>query len=173
MVQAVELEIDTPENSNLHFRPLCRSVRGRFDFARVAEPMARVKAIDWPVIPSQRIGITVDGAGYLIETLHAPENAAIKEKIERMGMRLEPAMQEFEGIDQPSWLWWLRQAVQAGVARVVSGKLPEVIHGAIRKNFILAEPPMSPSERMSAALENQTTAFNNLTSAILKLVEAK
>lgn len=171
-INAVELEIDA-DNANLHFRPLMRSVRGKFDFSRMGEPLARVKGAEWPVIPSQRIGITPDGVGYLIEPIHAPEHAALKEKIERAGMKLEPAMQEFEGIDQPSWLWWLRNAVQAGCARVVSGKLTDQINGPVRKNFILSEPPMSAADKVNAALENQTVAFNRLTDAILKMVEVK
>lgn len=173
MIQPVEISVDTPTNDNLHFRPLQRSIRGRFDMMRIPEPMARVKAQGWPPIPGQILGIDPSGTAFIREVLHEAEHAAIKEKIEKMGMRLEPPVQTFENIDVPSFLWWARQAVESGVATVVSGKLPEQIHGPVRKNFILSEPAMTRDEKMTAALEGQTVAFNRLTDAILQLVSKK
>ena len=54
MVKAIEVSIDDPHNHSLHFRPLQRTVRGGFDFNRLAEPMAKVEASKWPgPIPGQ------------------------------------------------------------------------------------------------------------------------
>lgn len=173
-MQAIELEIDGQYNECLHFRPIQRAVRGRFDMQRIGEPMARVKAQEWAMpIPSQRLGINPDGIGYISEPLHDAEYAPLKEKIEKQGMRLEPKLQTFEGIHLPSWLYWLKQAVASGLARVVKGKLPDVIDGEPRKNFILAAPEQSTADKLTNALTEQTAAFNRLSDALLKVLESK
>ena len=162
-MKALELEIDGQHNENLHFRPLQRSIRGRFDFNRVAEPMARLKAANWPSpIPSQRLGIDADGVGFVVEPLHDDEHAATREKIEARGMKLEPKLQTFESIDLPTWLFWLKRAVESGIAKIVSGKLPDKIDGVARKNFILNEPEQSAADKLTAAIEKQTAMFEKL-----------
>ena len=160
---AVEIEIDGSHNENLHFRPLQRAVRGRFDFMRIGEPMAKVQAAQWPTaIPGQRLGIDADGTGYVVEPLHDDEHALIKEKIEKQGMKLEPELQIFDGIHLPSWQYWLKRAVESGLATIVSGKLPDKIEGKPRKNFILAEPDPSPTDKLTVALERQNELFAKL-----------
>ncbi len=163
MVKAVEIAINGQHNEALHFRPLQRSIRGRFDFMRIGEPMAKVKATEWPTpIPSQRLGIEPDGTGYVVEPLHDEEFAPIKEKIEKLGMKLEPALQTFKGIDLPTWLFWIKQAVESGIAKVVSGKLPDKIDGKPRKTFIVNEPEPSATDKLTAAIEKQSAMFAKL-----------
>ena len=78
-MKAIEIEIDGPCNERLHFRPLQKSIRGRFDMMRIGEPMAKVKAQEWPTaIASQRLGIGPDGAGYDMEPVRGDEYAGIK-----------------------------------------------------------------------------------------------
>ena len=163
MVKALEIEIDGLCNEQLHFAPLQRHVRGRFDFMRIGEPMSKIKAHEWPVtIPSQRLGIDPDGTGYIREPLHDGEFAPIKEKIEKMGMKLEPAVQEFPGIDVVTWYFWMQRAVESGLARVVSGRLPDRIEGTPKMNFVLNEPPTSAVDKLTAAIEKQTVMFAKL-----------
>lgn len=173
MVQAVEIEIDGPHNENLMFRPISRSVRGRFDFMRIGEPMAKVKAVEWVPIPSQRLGINDKGVGYIYEPLHDPEHAALKEKIERMGYRFDPPRTTFTEVDLPSWLFWMKSAVDSGLAKITVGTLPLKPEGFPRKNFILAEPEKTSGDKLTAALEAQTVAFNRLTDALLKHIIEK
>lgn len=169
-MQAIEIEVDGPHNENLRFRPLQRRIRGRFDIQRVGEPLAKLKAHEWPTpIPAQRLGITADGDGYLLEPLHDAEYAALREKIGKGGKRLEPPVQEFESIHLPSWLYWMRRAVESGLARVVKGKLPDKIDGEPRKDFINAPPDPSATDKLTKTLEAQTNAFNRLAAAIEKL----
>lgn len=172
-MQAIEIEVDTPTNDNLHFRPLTRSIRGRFDMMRMGEPLARVKATEWPPIPSQRLGITPDGIGYLVEPLHDPQHSGLKTKIERAGMTLEQPLTQFDGIHLPSWLFWMKQACDSGMARVTKGQLPDQIDGTPRHNFIIAEPAASDGDKLATALADQAAAFNRLTDAILQLVAKK
>ena len=171
MVDAVEIEVDGPQNEQLRFRPLQRSIRGRFDMARLNEPMSATRAKEWPMpIPSQRLGIDPDGSGYIAEPLHEAEYAPLREKIERGGMRLEEEVQHFEGIHLPSWLYWMARAVECGLARVTKGNLPkaEDVQGEPRKNFIMAPPEPGPTDKLTAAIERQNELFEKL---IAKLAE--
>ena len=166
---AVELEIDGAGNECLHFRPLERKLRGRLDLTRVKEPLAAVEAQKWPKpIPSQRLGIDAMGIGYLLEPLHDADNTALREKITKQGMGLEPARMTFEGIDLPTWYFWLQRAVESGIAKVISGKLPERIEGKPRMNFVMAEPEPSTSDRLTAAIERQNDLMARLLERIAK-----
>lgn len=159
----VEIEIDGPCNENLHFRPLQRAVRGRFDLNRVGEPMARMKSVEWPrPIPSQRLGIDADGSGYILEPLHDAENAAMRERIEKQGMKLAPACETFDDVHLPTWLFWIKRAVESGVARVVAGTLPQRIDGTPKRNFIVDRPAQSTGDRLAAAIERQNELFERL-----------
>lgn len=170
-MKAVEIEIDGQHNENLRFRPLQRSIRGRFDFMRMGEPMAKVHAQNWPqAIPSQRLGIDADGVGYVEETLHRDEFAALREKIEHQGFKLEPKVARFEGVHLPSWYYWIQRAVKCGLAKVTKGEVPTKIDGEPIKNFILAKPEPSSTDKLTAAIERQSELFEQL---LNKLAEAK
>ena len=160
---AIEIEIDGDRNESLRFRPLQRSIRGRFDLNRIAEPQARLRAAELPLpIPGQRLGIDPSGTGYLIEPLHDEDHATIREKIEKKGMKLEPELTEFPNIDLPTWLYWLKRAVESGIAKITKGKLPDKIDGKPRKNFVMAEPEPSVTDKLTAALEKQSVLFEKL-----------
>ncbi|MEX1095343.1 MAG: hypothetical protein WED34_04805 [Planctomycetales bacterium] len=170
----IEIEIDGPRCESLHFAPLQRRIRGRFDLNKMGEPMARVKAQQWPVpIPSQRLGIDEDGVGYLHEPLHDDENAPLREQIERRGKGLEPKLQRFEHIHHPSWLFWMKRAVESGIAKITKGSLPTTIEGKPRLDYILASPGPSAGDKLTKTLNEQTKAFNRLADAIEKLATKK
>ncbi|MCA9109888.1 MAG: hypothetical protein KDA52_08085 [Planctomycetaceae bacterium] len=170
----VEIEIDGPCNEELRFRPLQRNVRGRFDLMRINEPMAKVKSGEWTPIPSQRLGIDGDGFGYIEEALHDEQHAPLKEKIEKKGMTLEPPLQTFDGIDVPSWLFYMKRAVEAGIAHVTKGKLPDVVDAkAVKRNYLMADTEPSSTDKMAEAMQAQAKSFDRLTDAILRLVESK
>lgn len=159
----IEVEIDGPHNECLMFRPLQRSIRGRFDLNRVGEPMARMKSVEWPQpIPSQRLGIDADGSAYILEPLHDDEHAAIRERIERQGMKLPPECETFDDVDLPTWLFWIKRAVDSGIAKVVAGQLPKVIDGTPKMNFIVNRPTQSTADRLAAAIERQNVLFEKL-----------
>jgi hypothetical protein len=164
MVKPCEIEVDGLHNECLSFRPLPgKLIRGRFDLNRITEPMARLLTAKWPdPIPGQRIGIDRDGAGYIAEPLHDEEFAVTREKITKAAMKLAPPIETFEGVDAPSWIFWLKRAVDSGVARVVKGELPDTLPTNARQNFILAEPPTAPLDKLTAALERQSALFEKL-----------
>jgi len=169
MVKPVEVEVDGPRCEDLIFAPLQRRIRGRLDFLKVGEPMAAVEAQNWPgPIPGQRLGIDREGTGYIAEPLHDPRNGTIKERIEAKGMKLEPKTQVFDSVDAPTWLFWIKQAVEAGIAKVVSGKLPDKIDGKVQMNFVTNEPAESPVDKLTAAIERQTATFEKLLERLSK-----
>jgi hypothetical protein len=163
-MKSIEVEIDGQHNESLSFRPLPgRRIRGRFDMNRVAEPMARLRTAEWPQpIPGQRLGIDMDGNGYVSEPLHAPEHAPTREKIVKKGMKLAPETEVFEGVDVASWLFWIGKAVASGIAKVVKGELPAKVEGKHRLNFIMAERPQSSQDKLTAAIERQNDLMAQL-----------
>ncbi len=165
--QPVEIEINGQRNENLYFRPLQRSVRGRFDLNRVGEPTARMKAVDFPhPIPSQRIGIEADGSGYIMDPLHDGEFAALRERIERQGKKLPPKLETFDDVDLPTWLFWIKRAVDSGIAKVVAGSLPKTIEGEPKMNFIVNRPKETTGDRLAMAMERQNILFEKLLSRL-------
>lgn len=160
---AVELEVDSPTNSNFRFRPMERNIRGKLDFTRIREPQAMIESSKWPKpIPSQRFGIDPDGDGYLIEPLHDPENAALREKIEKRGVKLEPALTTFEKVDLATWYFWLLRGVQSGILKIVKGSLPDKIEGTPRKNFITNTPKQSSNDKLAEAINRQSDLMEKL-----------
>ncbi len=164
----LEIEVAGPCNENLLFRPLQRKVRGRFDVQVAMKHDSGAAALlnEWPTpIPGQRIGVNVaTGEGYISEPLHEPEHAAYREKIERSGMGLEPERQTFT-VDVPTWTYWLKDAVIAGLATVTVGTLPDEIQGKPQKLFY-SEEQTNPIDRLAAAMEKQNESF----AALLKLL---
>lgn len=173
----VEIEIDGPRNENLRFRPLQREVRGRFDWLRIGEPEAHRAAVQWGglPIPGQRIGF--DDAtltGYVTEPLHDPAHAALAEKIKARGMKLPPQRESFDRCDRDTWLFWLRQAVACGLARIVKGELPEGIdESKVRRDFLFAPRQPSTTDKLTAALAAQAAAFNRLADVLERSLTSK
>jgi len=153
------VEVDGPQNENLQFLPLGEKVRGRFDTLRLANPGNLRQRFPVP-IPGQRIGLSVtDAKGFVIEPLHDPEHAAIREQAEKIG-KLVPAVRELPAIDVPTWVAWLRWAVEAGLARIVSGKLPTAT-GTVQTRFI-GTSHADPIDRLAAAMEDQNAILRQL-----------
>ncbi|MBI2480292.1 MAG: hypothetical protein HYV60_17160, partial [Planctomycetia bacterium] len=137
-MQTIEIEIDGHRNEALHFRPIRRNVRGRFDLTRETEPLAMMKRGEFPLpIPSQRLGLDLETCeGYVAEPMHDAEHTAIRDVIERRGFRLPVAREAFPAVHVPTWLHWIKRAVDSGLAKIVKGELPSVIEGEPQKSFI-------------------------------------
>ena len=160
MVKAntIEIEIDGKRNEALRFRPLQRTIRGRFDLNRVAEPQARMKTTEWPEpVPSQRIGIDLDaGTGFVLEPIH--QNPVLKSRIEKRGLQLAAEREEFKNVDLPTWLFWIKRAVDSGLAKVVVGELPAKIEGEPQMDFIVSRKA-DTNDRLAAAIEANTAVL--------------
>lgn len=112
----------------------------------------------WPEpIPSQRIGIDLDSrTGFVVETIH--QHPALKSRIEQRGMRLAAEREEFKNVDLPTWLFWLKRAVDSGLAKVVVGELPKTIEGEPQMEFIVRRRA-DTNDRLAAAIESNTAVL--------------
>lgn len=172
----IEIEVGAAgRNCNLTFMPLGKRIRGRFDVARAiktdGEAARLLKA--WPdPIPGQVIGIDVEaGMGYLREPLHDPEFAAIRERIEKTGKKLEPERQTFQNRHVPTWLHWLKRAVECGAAKLVRGTLPEKIDGELEFNTPFARAMQTrkdPTTRLAEAMERQSEMLAKVLAELVK-----
>ena len=159
----VEIEIDGPHNENLIFMPIgAKRVRGRFDWRRVREPLAAITAARWPaggVIPGQRIGLDLEtGTGFVVDPLHDDANALTRERIVGQGLALPPARQEFPSVHVPTWLHWIKRAVEAGLAKIVTGALPAKIEGEPKLSFF-GNPTVDPRDAMIDKLIDLVTGL--------------
>lgn len=173
----IEIEIDGPRNQSCIFRPLQRRLRGRFDLRRCAEPAAMTKHTEHPdCIPGQRLRLnTVTGKAELIEPLRLPEFAAIRERYEvnKRGEKVHsfPEHEAFESVDVKTWLYWLAVEVKAGMARLLSGVLPDPdkIDG-VRRNFYTA-PTKTREDKMATAIDRMAAATENNTRVLAELLK--
>lgn len=176
--ELLELEIDSPNDGPVFFGPLGRRLRGRFDAARVVKHDGSASRLlnEFPnPIPGQRLVVNVDtGECVVLEPLHDAEFAAIRQKIEKAKMTLEPERQEYKQ-HVPTLLHWCKRLVEDSCARVLRGKLPDKIDGEPKELSPLG--PRKPSqiqeltkafERQSAALERQAAAFEGILAELLK-----
>jgi hypothetical protein len=175
MSNVVEVEVNGKNNANLFFGPLGRSVRGRFELTNATrhDPAAAALTNRWSEpIPGQRIGIDVDaGEGFLIEPLHDEQYGATRDRIKKTH-KIEPAKQTFPA-HVPTWLYWLKRAVDAGLAKVTAGKLPDKIEGAKMDLFIphhksATDKLAAAMERQAAAIEKQNEVFSKLLTTLLE-----
>lgn len=124
--QALTVEVDSADNSNLHFFPLGRTLRGRVDFSRIlGREISTLRDKFRQPIPG--MVITFDGkTASLIDPLHDAEHATTKSLLIKEGYVLGPARQDFDAVDSATWSHWLRRAIEDGLVRIVSGHVPKV-----------------------------------------------
>ena len=170
-MNTIEIEVDGKHNEAFHFRPIGRTVRGRFDLSKVSEPLAQMQRGKFPLpIPSQRLGIDIElGEGFIAEPLHEVEHTAIRDVIETRGFKLPAEREAFASVHVPTWIFWIKRAVESGLARVVKGTLPATIEGEPQKSFITKRPEVKTDDRLVAAIERQ----NELMAALLSQLGKK
>lgn len=133
-MSTIVIEADTETNGNLYFPPLMRTIRGRFDFLRVKEKMARMT--EWPVIPGQLLHVnTATGAMHVEDPLHEKDHAEARKRILARGQTLPPAREDITGVDVPTMLFWMHNAVQSKAAKVISGTFPDKLPGKPKTRF--------------------------------------
>ncbi|MGE3180937.1 MAG: hypothetical protein AB7N71_04850 [Phycisphaerae bacterium] len=94
----------------------------------------------WPrPIPGVRVVVDpVNRTAAIIEPLHDTEHAATRDRIAAMGLSLPPQREDFSDIDINTWMYWLRRAVESGVASIIKGTFPDIDDAAAQKSFITA-----------------------------------
>ena len=128
----VEIEVDSPKNGSLVFAPIQKKVRGRYDDSRVIAEYVKRDARKYP---GQVIGLDLEsGVGYIRETLHEDRYESLRIRLSQQ-WSIPQERREYQSTDVPTWLHWMRRAVDGGLARVVKGVLPEKIEGTPRKEW--------------------------------------
>lgn len=165
----IEVEIDDACNRSLSFFPLKRRIRGRLDFHRV--PGAKEELQKWPrPIPGQRLVLDLAaGEAHLVESLHLKEFELEKRKIERADKRI-PDNESFGKVDVPTWLFWLKRAVEDKTATLIRGQFPAVIEGEIKKS-VLGVKSIDTNANLAKVIEKLGSALEAQTAVMTKLFE--
>lgn len=155
--EPIEIQVDALDK-HLYFPPLSRQIRGTVDFRRIADrdPGALLMSRDWGTVPGEVLGIDRDGKVYVREPLHAAEHKKLKERIGRAGMALQDERTEFENADLARVLWTIKRAVDAGIATILRGRLPDVM-------------PDDPDKRV--AVDERDVQINTLVGSVTKLAD--
>jgi hypothetical protein len=152
------VEVEFVGNRDHYFRPMGRVIRGRLETSAMPERGATDLAREFSSVPGMVLGLADDGNAYLREPLHEPAHAGIRKKLERR-FTIADEREDLGKVDLPTFVWWIGQAIEAELARIVRGALPEV-KGRVRKNFLHAdrEDPRRRLEKMqlAAALATMT-----------------
>jgi len=118
----LEVELDA-KGTDVYFKPLDRTLRGRLDFADVANADKQRRLWGGP-IPGMIVGVDVTkGEGFIKEPVHG--NEKMKELAEKE-FTLAPELETFPDVDVPKWLRAIGRLIQSGFARVIRGEPPEV-----------------------------------------------
>jgi len=169
--QVVEVEVCAPSHRKLFFRPIGRSVRGRVAFSAESQHASHKR---WPEpVPGIVLGVNLaTGETYLRDPIFDPEQHNLRQTISERGYRLPPEREEFSGETPATWVFWLQRAVEAGLARVIKGELPDVdsLEGEPRRHFITA-PPRRPDASMADALKAMAGAIQENTRVLSALAE--
>ena len=163
MVKAVVVEIDGSQNESLFFRPVGRVVRGRFDPRRLPDESGTLARRFPKGVPGQRLELDVTaGRGAIVEPLHLAEFKTEAAEISKLGS-LPASRQEFElsEKDAMTWAWFIKTAVDIGLAHVVIGELPKVTAEDADLTF-LTKPEANPLDKLTAALERQNELLGKL-----------
>jgi len=166
----VEIEAADPQGRRLYFLPLQRRLRGEFNYNMPAEPLAKMHINRIPeTVPGQRLALDVDSAtAWISEPLREPEHAVLAEKLrDRYKCTFAPEREELKDVDVPTFLYWMRRAVESGSARLVRGELPEKINGEPRKSFF-SNASEDSSTKLADAIEKQTTVLTQLVRMLAK-----
>lgn len=120
------VELDSPNNNNMLFRPLQRVLRGKFDPKRMN---GDGKAKHAPVVPGLHIGVNPKTkVGRVYDPL----------KEEREYLRVRDGLKASHGwsdiiivqeaihndIDVTTWLFWMKRMIENGTAHLITGSAP-------------------------------------------------
>jgi hypothetical protein len=132
----VEIEVATPQNGNLLWKPTARVLRGRFDKANIPYSQLPEHFAQWPVLPGLYIRIDARRrTAEIVDPMSLPEHAELLKRFNflqkgQSAFRVESGPEEpqrFEGMTDTqlkTWLYNARRAVDASFAVVRSGNLP-------------------------------------------------
>jgi len=175
----LEIEFVASHARPVLFPPIDRPLRSKIDFvqlSRTTKGAAELMHTWGDSLPGMRI--TVDtGAkeATLIEPLHEPAYARVREQIAKKGERLVDARETFSNVDVATWLFWVARLRDSGSVKLVAGSLGTVDQikaefGAPRIRSYAPVEPNNSVERLCAIMfsllsDKQKTAAGELLAA--------
>lgn len=151
-MDTVTLEVSA-RNCDLYFRPAQRSLRGRLDFMEIPDPAAGTLAKHWGgALPGQLIELDfTNKRGRVLEPLHDRPLAVAK--LKERGLALAPREQALSW-DGATLHYWTRRAVEAGMLRIVEGRLPgEQPPGVVQKQWVYKTSISAKEARVDKMIE--------------------
>lgn len=134
MAGTIVIEIDSASNNDHQWEPTGTRLRGRFLPGRVNHTAGALPQELPEGIPGQQVHIDPDGKfARITDPLAAPEGAPLRAKLTELivgkGGQLSfgEAERRYDGIHVGQWVGWAVRAVKAGLARLISGKLPDAV----------------------------------------------
>ena len=137
----VEIEAGDDRNSQVLFAPKQETLRGRFSPHNFAGDASSLRGImNMPAIPGVRVRLDFRaGTGLIHDPLSQPQHQATLEKASAIWKKVNPMeaagrdivarpeMLEEEMDDNrvATWMYWMMRMVGGGLARVVSGDMPQ------------------------------------------------
>jgi hypothetical protein len=179
----IVIEINSPTNADLLFRPINEVVRGRFEPARLKmKDKGDLFELFPQGIPGQRIELDeAKAVGVIAEPLrekcHADTAKAVRRacRVRQLGVTddgtdvateqagfIPPARKEFSNIHAPSWAYWMKRAVQSEQAKLVSGTFAAEYPDASR--FDMHTPTADPRD---AKIDKLTGTVNALAALLM------
>ena len=170
----IACEVDTLKDTNLYFPAIGKRIRGKFDpQRRVARNPDNAPLLgQWPrPVPGQLIELDTEKAEVTVrEPLEDEENSDIVDLFKKRGIKI-PETETHRGVHVPSCLHILKNAVDAGLCKVVEGKIPSKIEGRMLKSFI-NPGETDPEEELRQTVAENSRVMRQCALAIEKLAEA-
>ena len=147
------VEIDGPRNNSWSFPAMSRVIRGKFDLLRVAEPNAVKLRQQYPdPIPGQQLCVDLSsGECAVLEPLQDDAHETLRKKLEK-SYSIAPAREVVSGADVSTWLFWIKKAVKAGIAKVISGSIPDKLPGEPKVRNLFGTERRNPQQDLQRAL---------------------
>ena len=170
----IVVECGNDKSHNVHFPPVVKNVRGRFNAQMIAarNPDASRLLRQFPdPVPGGRIYLDEKtGEGSILEPLRLDEFKDLRSLFEKRGIKV-PEDQHFQNVSVTDWLYCLKDLVDAGLATVLEGKIPSKIEGKRSKSFIVADAP-DEMETLRATVAENSRVMRECVEAIKALAEA-
>ena len=181
MAGVLEIEFGNDKGQDCLFYPALSKLRGKLDFVVMQQHNPEVGKLYGKFqqgIPGQRVRIDPErGEAFIIDPLSEPQHDAtrktIKELIGEVSFRPARDRKELRAEEVPTWLYWMRRAVEAGAAKVTEGRLPDdAACAGARKRFFSNEPPPNPLDLLAQLLRvNIMATIATMTDAQRKTFE--
>lgn len=182
-LKSVEVEFCADNGQKVFFKPTRRPERGRIDFAMAKSEHYREMHKVWKeAVPGKIAGVTEEGQKYIRDPLHDKQYSKLAAIMKARGQALPEEREVFASESILTWLFWLRRAVDAGLAKIISGELPSIEQLDSRKrrprderfprrSFILEEPAEeSPTEHLTKAMEQLSSSVAAQTAVMQQLL---